>query len=172
MEITNKSILPNYKKAKALALDLIDKYNIHKPIVDIFMICEKEGLKVEYFKSERNSKEYEIDGAFFRKENKILINSTRPAKQVAFILAHELGHAVMHTDVERDILLRNGKSSSADYLEKKANKFAACLLMPEHMIKQEMDKWGLSSTHTPILANLFGVPLSAMNSRLKNLKWK
>lgn len=172
MEIINKSMLPNCKKAETLALDLIDKYNIHEPIIDIFMICEKEGLKVEYFKSERNSKEYEIDGAFFRKENKILINSTRPPKQMVFTLAHELGHVVMHTDIERDILLRNGKSSSADYLEKEANKFAACLLMPERMIKQQMEKWGISSTHPDILANLFGVSLQSMSCRLKNLKWK
>jgi Zn-dependent peptidase ImmA (M78 family) len=168
----NESVQPNYKKAEALALDLIDKYNIHEPIVDIFMICEKEGLQVEYFQSEKNSKEYEIEGAFFRKENKILINSTRPPKRMVFTLAHELGHAVMHTDVDKDILLRDGKSSSADYLEKEANKFAACLLMPEHMIKQQMEKWGISSTHPDILANLFGVSLQSMNCRLDSIKYK
>jgi Zn-dependent peptidase ImmA (M78 family) len=151
---------------ETITLNLLDKYNIQEPVVDIFMICEKEGFQVEYFQSEKNSKEHEIEGAFFRKENKILINSTRPPKRMVFTLAHELGHAVMHTDVDRDILLRDGKSSSPDHLAEEANKFAAYLLMPEHMIKQQMEKWGLSSIHTPILANLFGVPLSEMNSRL------
>jgi Zn-dependent peptidase ImmA (M78 family) len=151
---------------ETITLNLLDKYNIQEPVVDIFMICEKEGFQVEYFQSEKNSKEHEIEGAFFRKENKILINSTRPPKRMVFTLAHELGHAVMHTDVDRDILLRDGKSSSPDDLAEEANKFAAYLLMPEHMIKKEMEKWGLSPTHTPILANLFGVPLSAMNFRL------
>ena len=168
----NESVQPNYKKAEALALDLIDKYNIHEPIVDIFMICEKEGFEVEYFQPEKNSKEYEIEGAFFRKGNKILINSNRPPKRMAFTLAHELGHAVMHTDVDRDILLRDGKSSSADYLEKEANKFAACLLMPEYMIRQQMEKWGISSAHPDILENLFGVSLQSMNYRLNNIKYK
>ena len=151
---------------ETITLKLLDKYNIQKPVVDICMICEKEGLQVEYFQSEKNSKEYEIEGAFYRKENKILINSTRPAQRMAFTLARELGHALMHADIDRDILLTDGKSSSPDHLAEEANKFAAYLLMPEHMIKQQMEKWGLSSIHTPILANLFGVPLSEMNSRL------
>jgi Zn-dependent peptidase ImmA (M78 family) len=69
-----------------------------------------------------------------------------------------------------DILLTDGKSSSSDDLAEEANQFAAYLLMPEHMIKKEMEKWGLSQTHTPILANLFGVPLSAMDYRLKEIK--
>jgi hypothetical protein len=38
------------------------------------------------------------------------------------------------------------------------------------MIDKEMEKWGLSLIHTPILANLFGVPLSAMDYRLKEIK--
>jgi len=157
---------------KTITLNLLDKYNIHKPIVDIFMICEKEGFQIEYFESEKNSKEYEIEGAFFRKENKILINSTRPPKRMVFTLARELGHALMHADIDRDILLTDGKSSSDDDLAEEANQFAAYLLMPEHMIKQQMEKWGLSLIHTPILANLFGVPLSAMDYRylLKEIK--
>jgi Zn-dependent peptidase ImmA (M78 family) len=84
---------------------------------------------------------------------------------MAFTLARELGHALMHADIDRDILLTDGKSSSPDHLAEEANKFAAYLLMPEHMIDKEMEKWGLSPTHTPILANLFGVPLSAMDYR-------
>jgi Zn-dependent peptidase ImmA (M78 family) len=150
---------------ETITLNLLDKYNIQEPIVDIFMICQKEGFQVEYFQSEKNSKEYEIEGAFYRKENKILINSTRPAQRMAFTLARELGHALMHADIDRDILLTDGKSSSPDHLAEEANKFAAYLLMPEHMIDKEMEKWGLSPTHTPILANLFGVPLSAMDYR-------
>jgi Zn-dependent peptidase ImmA (M78 family) len=155
---------------ETITLNLLDKYNIQEPIVDIFMICEKEGFQVEYFQSEKNSKEYEIEGAFYRKEKKILINSTRPAQQMAFTLARELGHALMHTDIDRDILLTDGKSSSPDDLAEEANKFAAYLLMPKHMIDKEMEKWGLSLIHTPILANLFGVPLSAMDYRLKEIK--
>jgi Zn-dependent peptidase ImmA (M78 family) len=151
---------------ETITLNLLDKYNVQEPIVDICMICQKEGFQVEYFQSEKNSKEYEIEGAFYRKENKILINSTRPAQRMAFTLARELGHALMHGDIDRDILLTDGKSSSPDHLAEEANKFAAYLLMPEHMIKQQMEKWGLSLIHTPILANLFGVPLSAMNFRL------
>jgi Zn-dependent peptidase ImmA (M78 family) len=150
---------------ETITLNLLDKYNIQEPIVDIFMICQKEGFQVEYFQSEKNSKEYEIEGAFYRKENKILINSTRPAQQITFTLARELGHALMHADIDRDILLTDGKSSSPDDLAEEANKFAAYLLMPKHMIDKEMEKWGLSPTHTPILANLFGVPLSAMDYR-------
>lgn len=152
-------------KIETITLKLLDKYNMQKPVVDIFMICQKEGLQVEYFQSEKNSKEHEIEGAFYRKENKILINSTRPAQRIAFTLARELGHALLHPDIDRDILLTDGKSSSPDDLAEEANRFAAYLLMPEHMIKQQMEKWGLSSIHTPILANLFGVPLATMDYR-------
>ena len=44
---------------ETITLNLLDKYNIQEPIVDIFMICQKEGFQVEYFQSEKNSKEYE-----------------------------------------------------------------------------------------------------------------
>lgn len=96
-----------------------------------------------------------------------------------FSLAHELGHFVLHSDLIGQGLDDNTKYRSTEqgdyyntaielFHEKQANSFAASVLMPEHLIKQELentaDKKPLRDLYTK-----FQVSPSAMRWRLKNL---
>lgn len=98
-----------------------------------------------------------------------------------FTIAHEIGHFVMHAAdsrqrhlfVDRSMMWRDADSSTGDDLQEiQANKFAAALLMPEKLIRDEM-----ASSHFDLddeddvsnLAKRFNVSAAAMTFRLKNL---
>lgn len=85
-----------------------------------------------------------------------------------FTLAHELGHHVLeHGDSFRDPAA-NFSLDNFDYKEAEANRFAAELLMPRHVVKPMFD-FGYSLDE---LANAFQVSEVAMHYRLKNLRLK
>lgn len=99
----------------------------------------------------------------------------------AYTKAHEVGHWCMHVAKADDTyqlalpglqegenyLCRDGKS---DPREIQAEKFAAFLLMPRHLILQEIE--GLDLTKWPTLyrlRDLFGVSITAMKNRLTGM---
>jgi len=57
----------------------------------------------------------------------ICLNSRLSAKKQAFVLAHELGHAMMHSDVRISKFTKDTLYST-DKMEREANIFAALLL--------------------------------------------
>jgi Zn-dependent peptidase ImmA (M78 family) len=92
-----------------------------------------------------------------------------------FTIAHELGHLVLHNQayhVDTQIYLRNSLSSRAESaMEIEANQFAANLLMPSWMLRQDVDKL----SHVDVdetaksLADRYRVSLQAMTLRLAKL---
>ena len=70
-------------------------------------------------------------------EKKIYINESRAEELAAniglknFTVAHELGHWVLH----RDLIGENSPQ-----MEREADKFATCLLMPENLVREEFAK--------------------------------
>jgi Zn-dependent peptidase ImmA (M78 family) len=97
---------------------------------------------------------------------------TCPNRQ-RFTIAHELGHLLLHKDeVHIDRAFRNSISSQAiDANEIEANRFAAELLMPFHLLKNEdisnIDVEDESSLRD--LARKFKVSLQAMTLRVTNI---
>lgn len=111
---------------------------------------------------------YHFSGYFSVRQGKPTIeyNANDSLVRRRFTVAHELGHYVLgHQDAPRDYPDSFG-SKNGSPIEQQANKFAAELLMPSHVVKT-MALAGSNSLEE--LANLFAVSKVAMGHRLSNL---
>lgn len=122
-------------------------------------------------------------------EKLIEINENIPQLKGGFgesTIAHEIGHWVLHIDVEQveryirlkqkgvDVQVRPFlcRSSNLARIEWQAQYFAGCLLMPQHILtelKQDKDltKW----QHLYQMAADLGVTISNLTTRLQDLGW-
>lgn len=96
----------------------------------------------------------------------IYVNANHHPYRKRFTIAHEIGHFILHESLIRDgivedSLLRAEGFSNAT--EAEANRFAADILMPWHLIAREQER-GISSVER--LAALFEVSKDAMSIRL------
>lgn len=78
-----------------------------------------------------------------------------------FNLAHELGHIVLHSEVEVT-------SDNLKNIEKQANRFAGAFLLPRERFSREV--LGTSIGHFKFLKESWGVAISAMAYRCKDLE--
>lgn len=93
---------------------------------------------------------------------KIYLNKNHSKTRQAFTLAHELGHHALH---------KKGNKYRIDYYdyfnadnaeETEANYFAACLLVPEHKLRQLLRE----TNDIKAIAEYFGVSTAVINVRL------
>jgi Zn-dependent peptidase ImmA (M78 family) len=101
------------------------------------------------------------------------------AERQRFTMAHELGHYMLHRhgdlfiDKEFKTMYRPSSSTpSTEWEEWEANEFAACILMPEHLVKMEMKEIQVDyddSNWINQLAKKFKVSQSAMSIRITRL---
>ena len=132
--------------------------------VNLGEIAKKNGLSLKL----ATFKDAEVIGYFDRSEKTIYVAKNMLLPRMAFTIAHELGHFILHEDVEQDTFLRldtvniDKQNPQQEY---EANCFAAALLMPRAMVIQywngTRDVYGLAA--------LFGVSRTAMLWRLKNI---
>lgn len=121
------------------------------------------------------------------KDVRIWTNPTEADTRMRFTKAHEVGHLVFDifpslndTNVNEEFIERlNRKEGSNSYIEQRANRFAAQLLMPAQLVKKEVSK--LVSLYKKQnkkisleqaieeLASKFDTSKDAMKFRLKNL---
>lgn len=105
------------------------------------------------------------------------INIADSYEHQRFSLAHELGHFIFDIPLgsqEEEIFVQynTAADNENDLVEYRANKFAACLLMPESEFIQAWNR--LSSfkeigTRTTVIAKLFRVPVTAARRRVMEL---
>lgn len=118
---------------------------------------------------------------------RIWANPTEVDTRIRFTKAHEVGHLIYdifpsledETVNERFIERLNRKEGSNSYVEQRANKFAAQLLMPANLVRKEIStlvniyksKGERISLDEAIdkLASRFNTSKDAMKFRLKNL---
>lgn len=97
-----------------------------------------------------------------------------------FTIAHELGHYILHRNnnelfVDKDfkVMFRSDVSMSTySKHEAEANEFAACLLMPERLLRAEISKLYVDYTDESLiktLAKKFDVSAIAMSIRISKL---
>lgn len=70
---------------------------------------------------------------YLKRHRCIFINEDLPENDRHFVMAHELGHALLHRK-ENCYFIRNKTLLSTSRIEKEANTFAAELLIPDSLI--------------------------------------
>jgi Zn-dependent peptidase ImmA (M78 family) len=166
----------NWRKPLKVARVLLDEMDIRQPPVPVNEIARHMGADVRYKPAERD-----ICGFIARQDDGstvIGINTFHHANRQRFTLAHELGHLSLHTTkrlyVDHVPKFRDVKSSQAvDPEEIEANLFAAELLMPEDMLRRDIQSMrdDLNANEAiDRLAKRYQVSPEAMRARLERLK--
>lgn len=124
---------------------LIEKYNTRDPL----KIISHLGIKVNY--------DYlnETKGFYIKilKNKFIIINSLLSENEKRIVLAHELGHALLHNS-KSTCYIREYTLFPRGRHENEANKFAAELLINE----KDIDKQCIENMTIEQLAYYYGVP--------------
>lgn len=180
----------DWKRRKQIAnlVDGILECNVLKlpPIELVSDIMKQRCIKFE----ERDENDEEFCGVYIViGEIKIIfVNSNLYPPRKNFTIAHELGHHFLSHPLEDGAIICNKDTifgNNKPELEKEADYFAACFLMPENMIKQK--KFEFDSIYNQYLLNdiekqtrikqlikymcdCFKVSKEAMSIRLEELK--
>lgn len=75
---------------------------------------------------------------YFQRNNIIYIDETLPDQDKAFVLAHEIGHMMLHRKSNAIFMDTRTQFKTSKY-ELEANKFAAELLIPDEIIEGNRD---------------------------------
>jgi hypothetical protein len=177
---------------EACALDIwLQMSRSHHPLqlpIDASIIAEFLGLDLVWDKIP-DDEQGAIAARILPLEKLMEINDNIPQLKGGFgesTIAHEIGHWVLHIDleqVERYIRLKQKgvdvqvkpflcRSTNLARIEWQAQYFAGCLLMPQHILtelKQDKDltKW----QHLYQMAEDLGVTISNLTTRLQDLGW-
>ncbi|MBR8659576.1 MULTISPECIES: ImmA/IrrE family metallo-endopeptidase [unclassified Brevibacillus] len=133
------------KPVKQIVSELIKKHGTNDP----FEIAAQKNIVVLF--EELGS----IYGYFnvYKRIPMIHINCDLNESDQLFTCAHELGHSVMHTDVNTPFLKKN-TLFSVERIEREANEFAVELLMPDCVL-YEYRSTGMTIHEA---AAIYGVP--------------
>ncbi len=111
------------KKINLLVQSLLDKYHFNDP----FKICNELDINCFFVKIPLKT-----NGVYYKVLNQqvILINKDLPEKKAKVTAAHELGHALLHPDMNYMFMTKK-RGSETNSFEYQADYFAACLLLSE-----------------------------------------
>ncbi|MCY4674241.1 MAG: ImmA/IrrE family metallo-endopeptidase [Bacteroidetes bacterium] len=157
--------VPDFRSATAKANSLTEIYS--SPPIPVLEIAENNGVNVVF----AGFGEYTetLAGYCDFRESRLYVNAHDLHQRQSFTIAHELGHWLLHRDTLSDnpdkypVLLRFSRPNGDNKLEMEANRFAAHLLVPDHLLKpirRNVD-------NVAFLASLFQVSRTMMEIRLK-----
>ncbi len=126
--------------------NLVKKYGTRDP----FLLASCLNLNVKFLEYSDNTKGYYIKVG---KNKFVIINSNLTEDEKRVVLAHEIGHAVMHSSKEIHFLRENTLFPKGRH-ENEANKFAAELLIDLNII----DKCYIEELSLEQLARFMMVP--------------
>lgn len=110
------------------------------PVADVDKVCEQLGITV-YRAALGDDLSETISGAFYKHRDvgfSILVNLDMTPGRRRFTLAHELGHALMHSDGEPLVV----SGPKHDARERFADTFAGEFLMPSEGIRRAIEELG------------------------------
>lgn len=131
-----------------LAVSVIDEYNTNDP----FIIAEKMDINV-FFRPL-----VDIGGYYMHLKNGMkiaVVDSEKPRHLQKFILAHELGHCLLHSETGAFML---SSLFATDRQEVEADRFAINLLLTDSMVETErktVNEW----------ASILGLPREIIELR-------
>lgn len=156
--------------------DLLREF-MNQPGGDIVWLIRALGVNYDEKSLPAGQSGYiEYDGTGYN----IVVNSTENPRRRRFTAAHELSHYLLHRDLlddkgklnrHVDVLFGEGAATNPpDPLtsahETQANRYAAKLLIPEHLVKTKFEEL---EQDVAALARLFDVSQPAMKIRLETL---
>lgn len=158
------------KRIEIEARKYLDKFDVRQAPVPIEDIAEKMGIKISYAPSD------EYSGMLIRKEQSqalMGINSNEAKTRMRFTIAHEIAHYIFDTKSAVTIDYRNSfQMLDKPDEEKRADLFAANILMPKKWVSldfEKIPKGSFSQEHLIDLAKKYRVSLEAMKYRLVNM---
>ena len=129
-----------------------------KPINDIVKLLESKGVRI--FSLREDIKTVDAFSFWRQKTPYIFLNSFKTIERSRFDATHELGHLVMHV---------GGRLVHGKPIEKEADYFASCFLMPEGDVRSNI----IRNPTLPLLISKktrWKTSLSALSYRLHKLK--
>lgn len=166
-------------KGADAARELLEEAGNPRPPIRVEHLARQLGAQLSF-----EPFEGDVSGMILREEERVVIgvNSAHAHTRQRFTIAHELGHLLLHEgrriiiDRSLKLNLRDSRSALATSRQEiAANAFAAELLMPEEIIREEVSQAverrpGISDTYVvQELARRFDVSEQAMTYRLVNL---
>jgi Zn-dependent peptidase ImmA (M78 family) len=144
-----------------------------EPPVDVIKVAERLGIHIYYEQFAE-----EIDGLYLLVPGAppvIAINNSylKPPGRQRFTTAHEIGHHLLGRRLASHsrIFSLDSLKTRKTLIERACDRFAALLLMPEHLVRKWFDELSSNPSHrVAIMAERFGVSLWAMRVRLKELE--
>jgi Zn-dependent peptidase ImmA (M78 family) len=165
MGMMNVQLRPRWDMAEQEANRLSAPFSA--PPIPVHEIAELSGVNVVFADFGKHAEA--VAGFCDFKARRLYVNAKDALVRQSFTIAHELGHWVLHRDVFlRDpsrypVLPRFAEPDQNDPLEKEANKFAACLLVPSRLLSP------VKGAPVAKLAEVFGVSRTMMEFRVKNV---
>lgn len=131
---------------------LCTKFNTRSP----YELVDELGIILQYGEGMDSVRGFYL---YANRIKLICIGNNMPSYLERFVIAHELGHAIMHKHSSAPFL--QSTLLSVDKLEIEANKFATELLIPDEMLLEypdfTVDQWAM----------FYGLPREIIELRLK-----
>lgn len=166
------TVRARYAKIRQLVSSILRDHGVTSAPVPVEDLIRRFGIEL------RHGELGDVSGLMARTGVGTIIgvNRAHPATRQRFTLAHELGHYLLHRDLETHsdtdfrVKFRNRRSSEAtDVEEIEANFFAACVLMPTQFLNAHRGAEALGDDQRVVeLAAAFEVSPHAMSLRLAN----
>lgn len=181
-----ESIMPTTERKKQIeekVNGIISEYGLTKPGFNLIgFLTQQQGFKVGIQDLDNdttgmllvNEKESITDTGCNRL---IVINSSLERdpeylQKRRFITAHEYGHYVLHKS-SNEIYAHRDTASKNALLEKEADYFARCLLMPEKLVQEIYAIWDLDNAsdeeRIAVIARVFNVSQKKAKLRLSEV---
>jgi Zn-dependent peptidase ImmA (M78 family) len=158
--------VPRWSVCQARADALTQNYS--SPPIPVIEIAENNGVDVVFADFGKHTDK--VAGFCDFAAAKLYVNKADQIERQMFTIAHEFGHWTLH----REFYLENPEKypvfprfqsvNSTDPFEKEANSFAACLLVPERLLRP------VQNAPVSALAQVFKVSRTMMEYRLKNVR--
>ena len=119
---------------------LVKKYDTKDP----YELCRALGIKIHFYNMEKKLK-----GFFFyqSRQKNIVIDSNVNEVLERILIAHELGHAVLHTKIAMMKGFQEMEVLDGSYLEEdEANFFAAELLLDDNEVLENLSEYSFFET--------------------------
>ncbi len=135
---------------------------------DPTMLCKSMGIQLIYRSLGRSPDSIKGFMLKIKRITAITVNSDLPPVLQRTIIAHELGHAVLHKDSGIFTFHEVSLFDESSKLEQEANLFAAEYLLEDDRV---LEAFNTDNTFFSV-ASVFAVPVELLDFKFRIMKWK